>query len=299
MLRFGLYLPQLRMDFGVIGARVRVAEEEGFDSVWLMDHLAAPGLPEADTLEAWTVATALAARTDRIRIGHLVLNAVLRHPALLAKMAASLDVISDGRLELGLGWGSVPAELRAWGFGDEAPRVRAARLRETVEIVSLLLSGEPVTYMGNHYRLDAVVARPTPVQDKIPIHIGGAGTRFTLPLVTRHADWWNCPSSAVHRIEELRPLTGTARVSVQHPIGLAAAKTEVEEVRSVAQRRFGGWGGLVCGTPEAVAEVLSREAAQGVEMFIVQLSDFGDPTTIRRFAREVIPAVEAHPAVRG
>ncbi|MER3453361.1 MAG: LLM class flavin-dependent oxidoreductase, partial [Chloroflexota bacterium] len=115
----GVFLPQLRMSFDAIETRVRAAEAAGYHSVWFMDHLAAPAAPAADCFEGWTLATALAARTERIRLGHLVLCNPFRHPALLAKMAASLDVISRGRLELGIGWGSVPAELRDWGIGEE------------------------------------------------------------------------------------------------------------------------------------------------------------------------------------
>ena len=115
---FGLYLPQLRMSFDRVLERTLAAEAAGFDSVWLMDHLTAPAAPEVDTLEGWTVASALAARTSKIRIGHLVLCDPFRHAVLLAKMAATLDVISGGRLDLGIGWGSVPAEL-------ETLRVRA------------------------------------------------------------------------------------------------------------------------------------------------------------------------------
>ena len=116
---FGVYLPQVRMDFETLCERTLAAEAAGFDSVWLMDHLVAPLDPDLDTLEAWTTAAALAARTSRIRIGHLVLCDPFRHPAVLAKMAATLDVVSNGRLELGLGWGSVPDELQTFGFGAE------------------------------------------------------------------------------------------------------------------------------------------------------------------------------------
>src|SRR5262245_45041864 len=113
---FGLFLPQLRMSFDTIVERTLAAEAAGFDSVWLMDHMAPPGMPHHDSFEGWTLASALAARTSTIRIGHLVTCAPFRHPALLAKMAATVDVLSDGRLDLGLGWGSVPAELRTFGF---------------------------------------------------------------------------------------------------------------------------------------------------------------------------------------
>jgi len=123
----GLYLPQIRMDFGSIEARARAAEAAGYHSVWFMDHLAPPAGRELDCLESWTVATAVAMRAERIRVGHLVLSNELRHPALLAKMAASLDVDSGGRLELGLGWGSAPRELDDYGFGDPGAELRAER----------------------------------------------------------------------------------------------------------------------------------------------------------------------------
>ena len=111
---FGVFLPQLRMSFDTILERTLAAEAAGFDSVWLMDHLAAPAAPQWDTLEGWTLAAALAARTTRIRLGHLVTCDPFRHPSVLAKMAATVDVLSGGRLDLGIGWGSVDAELRAW-----------------------------------------------------------------------------------------------------------------------------------------------------------------------------------------
>src|SRR5262245_54076254 len=147
---FGLYLPQLRMSFERILERTLAAEAAGFDSIWLMDHFTAPAAPEVDTFEGFTVATALAAHTSTIRIGHLVLCDPFRHPVLLAKMAASLDVISGGRLELGIGWRSVPDELERFGFGTEPPRVRAERLRETLEVRDLMQRGELFDYSCVH-----------------------------------------------------------------------------------------------------------------------------------------------------
>ena len=112
----GLFLPQLRMDFPTIEARVRLADEVGFHSVWFMDHLTPPAGPGYDCFEAWTVAAALARATETIHLGHLVLCDAFRHPALLAKMAATLDVITEGRVELGIGWGSVADEIRGLGL---------------------------------------------------------------------------------------------------------------------------------------------------------------------------------------
>src|SRR3954452_15160766 len=136
------------MPFERILERTLAAEAAGFDSIWLMDHFVAPRAPEVDTLEGFTVATALAARTTKIRIGHLVLCDPFRHPVLLAKMAASLDVISGGRFDLGIGWGSVPPELEKCGCGPDPPAVRAAKLRESLEIVELMFAGEPFDYGG-------------------------------------------------------------------------------------------------------------------------------------------------------
>jgi alkanesulfonate monooxygenase SsuD/methylene tetrahydromethanopterin reductase-like flavin-dependent oxidoreductase (luciferase family) len=233
-------------------------------------------------------------RTSRLRIGHLVLCDPFRHPALLAKMASSLDVISGGRLELGLGWGSVASELHTYGITTDSAATRAARLEATLEILSRMFTGEPVDFEGGGVRLEGAVCRPVPVAGHIPIHIGGAGEKLTLPLVKRYADWWNCPSYAVSRLDALRPLVGNdVRVSVQHPIGLApsGAGSTVDEVVAQAQRRFGSWGGLIAGTPDAVAAALRREVDDGVELFVIQLSDFGTPESIKLFADEVMPAL--------
>jgi alkanesulfonate monooxygenase SsuD/methylene tetrahydromethanopterin reductase-like flavin-dependent oxidoreductase (luciferase family) len=288
---YALYLPQLRMSFEAIEERAAAAEELGFHSVWLMDHLAAPAMPEADTLEAWTVATALAARTSRIRIGHLVLCDAFRHPALLAKMAATLDVLSGGRLELGIGWGSVEQELRTYGFAANGPAVRAGRLSETLDILRLMFAGRRFDYEGRYYRLENAIGRPVPAQGRLPLHVGGGGPRLTLPLVARHADWWNCPSYAVDRLGELRTQIGEARVSTQHPVALAPTRQQRDDVVATARRRFGSWGGLLAGTPDEVAEALVAEAALGVELCILQFSDFGTPETLARFANDVAPAI--------
>lgn len=288
----GVYLPQIRMPYDVIEQRVRCAEDLGFHSAWFMDHLAPPAMPDSDCFEGWTLVTALAARTERIRLGHLVLCDAFRHPAVLAKMATSLDVISNGRLDLGIGWGSVAAELQQFGITSDGAGVRARRLRETIELLRLLSSGEPTDYDGEFVRTRGATMRPRSVQDRIPVHVGGAGERLTLPLARDLADWWNCPSYAADRLPELRELVGPGpRVSVQHPVGLAASSAAREETEAVARKRFGGWGGLVVGTPDEVASRLAAEREHGVELWILQFSDFGRPETLELFAREVAPAL--------
>ena len=291
MIRFGAFLPQWRLSFDELADRVCVAEEVGFDHLWLMDHLWAPGVPQESSLEAWTTATALAMRTERIRLGHMVLCSEFRHPAVLAKMATTLDIISGGRLDLGLGWGSLPEELKAFGVSREPPAVRAARLAETLEILELLWTGERVSYAGQHFRLDGAIQQPRPTRGRIPIHIGGGGRKLTMPLVARYADWWNCVSYAVHELAELRPLAAGARISVQHPVALVMDPAQSEEILAKAKRHFGAWGGLIAGNPESVAEALIAEVELGAEAFVIQLSDYGRPETLRAFASEVIPRV--------
>jgi alkanesulfonate monooxygenase SsuD/methylene tetrahydromethanopterin reductase-like flavin-dependent oxidoreductase (luciferase family) len=288
-----VYLPQLRMGFDTIVERTLVAEAAGWDSVWLMDHFAAPMLPEAEVLEGWTLAAALAARTTTIRIGHLTTCDPFRHPALLAKMAATVDVVSNGRLDLGIGWGSVEQELETFGFGSAPKAERAARLGESLQIMRAMFRGEPFDFDGEHFTLRNAIGRPVPVQDHVPVHIGGGGERLTLPLVRDHADWWNCPGYAYDRLDELRPLAGSARVSLQRPVGLASHAGEIDDVRDTTTRRFGAWGACVAGTPDLVAADLARDVDRGIEGFVVQLHDFARPETIRRFADEVIPAVRA------
>lgn len=288
---FGLFLPQVRLPFDTLLQRTLVAEAAGFDTVWFMDHLWAAGAPELDVLEGWTTATAIAARTERIRVGHMVLCDAFRHPALLAKMAVSLDHISNGRLELGIGWGSLVDELKAFGFGSLSAADRSARLAETLEVLQLLFTGEPVTFKGRFFDLEDAFCHPTPLQQPLPIHIGGAGERYTLPLVERFAQWWNCPSYAVDRLATLLSKIGDARVSVQHPVAIIVDESNRNAVEEAVTRRFRGWGGTLCGTPSEVADALSAEAALGVERFVIQLWDFATPEAIEAFSEEVIPLV--------
>ena len=289
---FGLYCPQVSASAADVERRVLAAEAAGFDSVWFLDHLSAPGMPQVDCYEGWTLASYLAGRTSRIRLGHLVLCDAFRPPQLLAKMAATLDVLSGGRLDLGLGWGSQPEELRTWGYGDAAPAVRSRRLAETLRLLPLLWSGDPVTWDGEHVQLDGAVSRPRPVNGRIPLHIGGAGRTLTMPLVAEYADWWNVPSYAVEQWEELRPLAGPhVRVSTQRPVGLVPSAAKRAEVTAVAERRFGSWGGLVVADPDELAARLLRERELGIEAWVLQFTDFGQPETVELFMREVAPAL--------
>jgi alkanesulfonate monooxygenase SsuD/methylene tetrahydromethanopterin reductase-like flavin-dependent oxidoreductase (luciferase family) len=223
----------------------------------------------------------------------MVLCAPFRHPAVLAKMAATLDVLSGGRLELGLGWGSVPDELERYGIEAQDTPTRVAWLEETLEVVARMCTGETFSYDGPLHSYRDAIGRPVPLQATIPVHLGGAGPKRTLPLVARYADWWNCPVYAVDRLDELRPSIGNARISLQRVVGLASSSANRADVVATAERRFGAWGGLVAGTPDEVSDVLRRDVGRGVELFVCQFSDFGDEATLRLFAAEVLPALSA------
>jgi len=283
---FFLYLPQLRMSVDDVTARAVAAERAGFAGIAFMDHLAPPLAPTSPMWEAMTLATWVAARTTRLRVGHLVLCDALRHPAVLARQAVTLDHASGGRFELGLGWGSVPDELAAYGVTGDGPADRVARLGETLEVLEALWTGEPVEYRGRFFTVDCEGQQPAPL-DRIPLVIGGAGPR-TLALVRSHADWWNLPTYAAERLEELRPAAGPARVSTQHLVAWVPDPPRRDEVVGLAERRYGAMGGLVAGDGAELRDRFGSLAGQGVDRCYVWFADFAPPDTLASFGDQVI-----------
>jgi len=292
-LQFGVFVPQFKTDVPTMVEQARTAEGAGFTSLWVMDHLLAPGAPPCDTLESWTLLTALAGTTTTLRLGHLVGCAPFRHPSLLAKMAATFDQVSNGRLELGLGWGSVESELTAFGFEPGSMRERSEALGETLQILDLMFTGEPFDFEGRHFRLQGAFGLPRPVQPRIPVHIGGGGKQLTMPLVREYADWWNCVGSARARFEELAPLRGSARISAQYAVGLVHEGDDPDAIAARTARRMpeSAWGTPLVGTPAELVELFAAERARGVELAIVRFDDFGTPETVKRFGAEVVGAL--------
>lgn len=288
---FHLYLPQMRMSMEEIAGRAADAERAGFAGIALMDHFAPPGATDAPMFEAMVTATWLAARTERLTVGHLVLCDAFRHPAVLAKQAVTLDHASGGRFELGLGSGSNVAEIEAYGTGDAAPGARVTRLAETLEVLRRLWSGEPARYQGVYHTLRDVCPRPTPLR-RIPILIGGTGPRM-MDLVATYADWWNLPINRVARLDELRPRAGNARVSVQQLVTLIPVEADRDEIIRTAQRRFGGMtgeGAVAVGNARELTARFRALADRGVERFYVWFTDFARRPTLEAFG-EVIAAL--------
>jgi alkanesulfonate monooxygenase SsuD/methylene tetrahydromethanopterin reductase-like flavin-dependent oxidoreductase (luciferase family) len=275
----------------VLVERAQAAEAAGFEGMALMDHLAPPLATRHDMWEAMTAATWLLARTESLVVGHLVLCDALRHPAVLARQAVTLDHASGGRFELGIGWGSVPDELDTFGVGMAPPRERVARLGETLEVVRALWTGEPVTYEGAFFQLRDAQQRPAPT-GRIQIVVGGVGKR-TLALVRTHADWWNVPMHEIDRLDDRRQLAGDARVSVQTMVALVPSESERDAVSDTVARRFGTSGmgsSVVVGTADELAAHFAKLEARGVERHYVWFADFAPTATLQRFA-EVIGAV--------
>src|SRR6266540_995140 len=169
----------------------RDADELGFHAVWDYDHFYGMRDPITPTFDGWSMLASMAAVTSRIRIGCMVTGVTYRHPAILAKMAVSVGHISSGRLEFGIGAGSHEGEHRGYGIPFPAAGTRIAMLDEACEIIRRLWSEGLVTHHGRFWTLTDALANPKPVQERLPIVIGGTGERKTLRVVARHADEWN------------------------------------------------------------------------------------------------------------
>jgi alkanesulfonate monooxygenase SsuD/methylene tetrahydromethanopterin reductase-like flavin-dependent oxidoreductase (luciferase family) len=287
-----LYLPQMRLSFDALETHARNAEAAGFDGMAFMDHFAPPMAETQPMFEALVTATWLAARTERLRMGHLVLCDAFRHPAVLAKQVASIDHASGGRFELGLGWGSVPTEFDTFGIDEQSAGARIRRLDETLQVVRALWSGESVDFDGEFHHIRGGLQQPAPL-GHIPIVIGGTGKK-TLELVARHADWWNLQIGNLYRLEELRASTGNARTSLQQMVCFIPSEKERAEVEAMARRRFAAFGdAIMFGTAPELVEQIGALAERGVERVYTWFTDFAAPATLAAFGEHVIAPLAA------
>jgi F420-dependent oxidoreductase-like protein len=285
----------------------RAVDESAYDSLWLYDHLlyegGYPGHPHPEpVMECFTMLGAIAAITRRVRLGQLVLGVPYRNPALTAKMATTLDVISHGRSILGLGAGWHKREYEAYGFGafEEVP-VRMRRLEEAVKVTLALWTERPASFEGEFYRLDKVMENPAPVQrPHPPIMIGGSGEKVTLRLVAQYAQFCNVSGDvgAVGRLFGImrehcervgRPYDEITR-SIYTTLIVGRDEAEVaakrERLSEFIPRR--GW---LAGTPAQLIDALGEYARAGCQYVVFRTPDWIDVEPVQSFAEEVIPAL--------
>jgi F420-dependent oxidoreductase-like protein len=305
-LDIGIYVPQMGFSYADVLHRAQRCEELGIGSLWLYDHMYGPGVPGIDSLEAWTLATALLSQTERLRVGHMVLCNQFRHPAVLAKMATTLDQISAGRLELGIGSGSIEDEHQRLGLEWGSFAQRSERLGETLEILTQAFAGQRIDFSGMHYTVQDMPIKPGPVQQpRPPIVVGGAGEKYTLPLVARYADVWNVPTYALgemeHKLAVLRSLCddigrdpSTIVMSVEAVLAIAPDDAALDGVRQLAEKRFGGPGfglhdGGLIGTPAAIVDRLGQLRELGFGQVVLFTHDRASDGTLELLAGEVLP----------
>ncbi len=280
------------------------AEAAGFAELWVSDHfwsdLSRYGGPSGrqGALECWTTLSALAMRTRGVRLGSLVLAAGFRPPALLAKMAATLDLLSGGRLDLGLGAGWNEDEFRANDLPFPSPGERLAMLEECLEILRRMLtdSEAPASYQGRHYRIDNAPAIPAPAQrPRPPLWVGGSGDRM-LGVIARAADGWNVcwaitPERYEQRLQVLRAACARADRpfgQVRRSLGLATLIGRDPDDLADRWRRLRAWapGGALdkvelaewaasrlVGTPDQIVEQLRGWQERGVEQVVCSFSN--------------------------
>lgn len=286
-MRFGAAFWIQRTDWPALRDAALAAERAGFDSLWFDDHLLADeGDWHDPKLEGWAALAALAPLTTRARLGLLVAANTFRQPGLTAKLATTLDHLSEGRFILGLGGGWFGREHEAFGldfgtgFGE-----RLDRLEESIGLIEQLLAGEHVTHEGRFYRMVDAVCEPRPIQARLPILIGGSGREKTLRTVARHADMWNAYAAPERVAESLailrdrcaevgRPFEAIAKTAYMEVV-IRASESEVSEYWTRVEDRHGIRGRVgsdgtprllnVGGTSQAVAAYVRTFEALGID----------------------------------
>ncbi|MBN2335119.1 TIGR03560 family F420-dependent LLM class oxidoreductase [Candidatus Bathyarchaeota archaeon] len=312
-IKFGVFVSSERPSYRDILGDYLHCEELGYHSAWISDHVIGmysdPGDPR---YECWTTTAALAADTSTIRLGQLVLCNPFRHPSLLAKMGATLDSISGGRLILGLGTGWHEGEFRAYGYLYESPATRVRRLDEAAQIIKKMWTEEAPSFEGRHYSIDEAYCSPKPVQrPHPPIMLAGSGEQLTLRTVARHADisnfatWMGSPGDFRHKAGVLRghcaevdrdPREITMSWACYTLISGDSGGAEMSLGRYTKnmQTRYGNTAGdrrpPLCGTPDQIIEQVQEYIDAGVRYFICRFmgENFADES--RLFAEEVAPS---------
>ncbi|HVM53128.1 MAG TPA: LLM class F420-dependent oxidoreductase [Acidimicrobiales bacterium] len=314
-LTFGMFFPQgWKMELASVdGAEnkwqtaleiAELIEELGYDSIWLYDHFHNVPRPAHEAVfECWTTVAALSQATSRIRLGQMVGCNSYRQPSVLAKMTSTVDVISGGRLDWGIGAGWYENEYRGYGFDFPAAKDRIGMLREAVEIVKSMWTQPETTYDGRYYTLDRAHCDPKPLQQPHPpIWIGGGGEQLTLRVVARHADVSNFggkPHEWAHKAEVLKGHCKDVgrdydeiRKTISGEVFVRETEAEIEAAgtKSMWGEPAESWrAGNLVGTPEQVAEKIQAYVDLGCTGFVPWCSDYPDTQTLQLFAEKVMP----------
>jgi F420-dependent oxidoreductase-like protein len=277
-LRFGIVTDQ-NLPWPTLVERWQHFEALGFDSAWDCDHFVQPSRPTGPYFEAWTLLAGLAARTDRIRVGVLVSSNTFRHPALLAKQAVTLDHISNGRLELGLGAGWYEPEHAMFGLEFPEPPELVSRFSEAVEIVDGLLRNDTTSFEGRHYQLKDAPMRPLGVQQPRPPLMLGAHKSRMLRIVAQYADTWNSFGTP-HEMRERNAILDDHCASISREPGAI--------VRSLY-----GWAALMPADPwasvDAFEDMVGLYRQVGVDEFLIDQPRPEQQAVLERVATDLIP----------
>ncbi len=302
---FGVTVPQISRTWEEAKTAAQEFERLGFDSLWACDHLYGVPRPDIPILESWTLLTALGAVTERVELGTLVAPPGFRNPAHLAKIVATLDNITGGRVVPGIGAGWFRQEFVGYGYDFPDTRVRLQRLAEAAELMTRAWTEPGLTYEGKHYRTEGLILAPPPVR-RPPLLIGGSGEKVTMRVAARYADIWNNlagqQANLAHKVEVLRAHCtdvgrdpDSIRVSQQCMVLITAKDEDVEPLLQRAEKLFGGHMGdvrgplAIAGTPDTVAERIQRHLDLGCSHFIIEFFGRDTREPARLFAATVMP----------
>ncbi|MBV9088508.1 MAG: LLM class F420-dependent oxidoreductase [Mycobacteriaceae bacterium] len=328
-MRFGLFVPQgWRLDlvdipperhWEVMHALAAHADDSAWDSIWVYDHLHTVPMPTDEaTHEAWTLMSAYAASTSRVKLGQMCTAISYRTPALLAKMAATVDIVSGGRLQMGIGAGWYEHEWRAYGYGFPSAGVRLGRLDEGVQIMRDAWRHGTVTLDGKHYQVNGAIVQPRPLQDNgIPLWIAGGGEQKTLRIAAKYAQYTNYtaePEAFAHKSDVLathcrdvgsdfdaivrsanfNAVVGESEAEVKDRLKAVRDRMIrfVPEAAADAMLTMATSPDSASGTPEQVVERLKHMRDLGCEYAICYFPEAAyDRSGIELFEREIIPAL--------
>jgi len=306
-LRFGLQHPNFTFDgdgshiVDNLRSLVGRAEGYGFDSFWVMDHfhqIQNVGEPQEPMLEGWTTQAVVAGFTSKIKLGTLVTGIVYRHPSLLAKAGATLDVLSKGRLYMGIGAAWNVEEAAAYGIPFPQVKERMERLEEAVQIIRKMWTDQSATFTGKHYQIRKAYCNPKPIQKPHPpIMIGGSGERQTLRIAAKYADACNIFGSTETVRRKLEVLREHCRVAGREYDSILKTKLGhividkdrekvMEAIKAIPEERRREYA--IYGTPEEIRRQIEAFRDAGLEYLIVNLEPDRELQALELFADEVV-----------